>query len=337
MIFPKREAVYQNLNTSFTNFGELLVDLKENSFTGVVQVSFWEYEGVLLLDNGNIINAVQEANGSLISGQDAVKLVTEKAKEKDGSINVYYQTGEMVTMLASVTKSKAVYENLSTEFTSLEALISKLQNEEHTGFIEVKMNDSRQTAYIFLLTGRVIDALLTAGGEEISGSKVLNRILEQINTVGAVFNVYRSAVEEALSDSEVIKISYNLPQLLEVWGVVIGTVESTADSLLNEGDFLKAYKDNLIANADEYPFLDPFAAKFKYKDGEVTFTGEVKKEFSRAIAKSLLDTIADLAVNAALGDKELFLPIRANLEESTASHQEAIQRFNINGLLPELF
>ncbi len=337
MIFPKREAVYQNLNTSFTNFGELLVDLKENSFTGVVQVSFWEYEGVLLLDNGNIINAVQEANGSVISGQDAVKLVTEKAKEKDGSINVYYQTGEMITMLASVTKSKAVYENLSTEFTSLEALISKLQNEEHTGFIEVKMNDSRQTGYIFLLTGRVIDALLTAGGEEISGSKVLNRILEQINTVGAVFNVYRSAVEEALSDSEVIKISYNLPQLLEVWGVVIGTVESTADSLLNEGDFLKAYKDNLIANADEYPFLDPFAAKFKYKAGEVTFTGEVKKEFSRAIAKSLLDTIADLAVNAALGDKELFLPIRANLEESTANHREAIQRFNINGLLPELF
>jgi len=337
MIFPKREAVYQNLNTSFTNFGELLVDLNENSFTGVVQVSFWEYEGVLLLDNGNIINAVQEANGSVISGQDAVKLVTEKAKEKDGSINVYYQTGEMVTMLASVTKSKAVYENLSTEFTSLEALISKLQNEEHTGFIEVKMNDSRQTGYIFLLAGRVIDALLTAGGEEISGSKVLNRILEQINTVGAIFNVYRSAVEEALSDSEVIRISYNLPQLLEVWGVVIGTVESTADSLLKEGDFLKAYKDSLIANADEYPFLDPFAAKFKYQAGEVTFTGEVTKEFSRAIAKSLSDTIADLAVNAALGDKELFLPIRANLDESTANHREAIQRFNINGLLPELF
>ncbi|MEJ2448635.1 MAG: hypothetical protein P8Y37_11950 [Anaerolineales bacterium] len=108
---------------------------------------------MLLLDNGNIINAVQEANGSVISGQDAVKLVTEKAKEKDGSINVYYQTGDMVTMLASVTKCKAVYENLSTEFTSLEALIGKLQNEDHTGFIEVKMNDSRQTGYIFLLAG----------------------------------------------------------------------------------------------------------------------------------------------------------------------------------------
>lgn len=336
MIFPKREAVYQNLNTSFTNFGELLVDLKENSLTGVVQVSFWEYEGVLLLDNGNIINAVQDVNGDLITGQDAVKLVTEKAKEKDGSINVYLQSGEMVTMLASVTKSKAVYENLSTEFTSLEALISKLQNEEHTGYIEIKMNDGRQTGYIFLLTGRVIDVLLSAGGEEISGLKVLNRILEQITSVGAVFNVYKSAVEEALSDSEVIKISYNLPQLLEVWGVVIGTVESTADSMLKKGEFLNTFKDNLISNADEYPFLDPFAAKFKYKDGEVVYTGEVKKEFSRAIAKCLSDTVADLAVNAALGDKDLFDPIRAALRDATADYQEMIQRFNINGLLPEL-
>ena len=66
MIFPKKDAVYQNLNTSFTNFGEMLVDLKENNFTGVVQVSFWEYEGVLLLDNGNIVNATEEINDKLI-------------------------------------------------------------------------------------------------------------------------------------------------------------------------------------------------------------------------------------------------------------------------------
>ena len=137
MIFPKREAVYQNLNTSFTNFGELLVDLKENSFTGVVQISYWEYEGVLLLDSGNIINAVQEINDKVITGQEAVRFVTNKAKEKDGAISVYRQKGEMITMLASVAKSEVLYENLSAEFTSLEALISKLQSEDHTGYIEV--------------------------------------------------------------------------------------------------------------------------------------------------------------------------------------------------------
>ena len=78
MIFPKKDSVYQNLNTSFTNFGELLVDLKENSFTGCVQVSFWEYDGLLLLDNGNIVNAVEEINENQVSRQYAVKRVLKR-------------------------------------------------------------------------------------------------------------------------------------------------------------------------------------------------------------------------------------------------------------------
>jgi len=123
MIFPRRDAIYQNLNTSFTNFGELLVDLKENNFTGVVQISYWEYEGVLLLDNGNIINAIEEFKEDIITGPTAVKKVTNKAKENDGAVSVFPQVGEMITMLASVAKSEIVYKDLSTEFTSLDALI----------------------------------------------------------------------------------------------------------------------------------------------------------------------------------------------------------------------
>jgi len=256
MIFPKRDAVYQNLNTSFTNFGELLVDLKENGFTGVVQVSFWEYDGVLLLDNGSIVNAAQEAGGHTLSGQDAVKSVTEKAKEKDGSVSVFVQNGEMITMLASMVISKAVFENLSTDFTSLEALIGKLEGQDHTGYIEVRLEGNRQTGHIFMLEGRVIDALLSAGTEEVSGAKVLGRILEIISSSGATFSVFESAVEEALSESEIIKISYNLPQLLETWGVFIHAVETSTDEHLGAGEFLNTFKDILISNADEFPFLD---------------------------------------------------------------------------------
>jgi len=178
MIFPKRDSVYQNLNTSFTNFGELLVDLKENSFTGVVQVSYWEYEGILLLDSGNIINAIEEINEDISTGQSAVKKVTDKAKEKAGAISVFSQKGEMITMLASVAKSEIVYENLSTEFTSLDALITKLQSEDHTGYIEVVFSESDQKGYIFLLAGRVIEALLVVRGDEVSGATVIKRILE---------------------------------------------------------------------------------------------------------------------------------------------------------------
>lgn len=337
MIFPKKDSVYQNLNTSFTNFGELLVDLKENSFTGVVQVSYWEYEGILLLDNGNIINAIEEIIGNIVTGQSAVKKVTDKAKEKDGAISVFSQKGEMITMLASVAKSEIVYENLSTEFTSLDALITKLQSEDHTGYIEVTFTGSEQKGFIFLLAGRVIEALLSIRGDEVSGSTVIKRILELTSSVGAVFSVYKAAVEDALSESEMIKVSFNLPQLLEVWGAVIQGTESAADSILGKGEFLNKFKETLIEKADEYPFLDPFAAKFQYENGEVTFSGEVQKSFSQAIGECLWATIELLAERVALDDKDLFGSIHSAMDEVKANYQDLIDRFNFSGILPELF
>jgi len=337
MIFPKKDAVYQNLNTSFTNFGELLVDLKENSFTGVVQVSYWEYEGILLLDNGNIINAIEEIDGKTISGQEAVSKVTTKAKEKDGAVSVYPQKGEMITMLASIAKSEVVYKDLSTEFTSLDALITKLRTEEHTGYIEVSFQGNQQKGYIFLLAGKVIDALLSARGEEISGPAVINRILDLTTTSPATFSVFKAAVEEALSESEMIKVSFNLPQLLEVWGAVISAVESATDNQIGKEEFLNTFKDTLIANADEFPFLDPFAAKFQYKNGSVSFTGAVTKNFSQAIGKTLWDTVESLAERAALDGKDLFSPIRTALDAVTSNYENEIDRFNLKGILPELF
>ncbi len=337
MIFPKRDSVYQNLNTSFTNFGELLLDLKDNGFTGVVQVSYWEYEGVLLLDNGNIINAIEEISGTILTGQSAVASVTDKAKEKDGSISVFSQKGDMITMLASVAKSEILYENLSTDFTSLDALITKLQSEDHTGYIEVAFTGNGQKGFIFLLAGRVIEALLSIRGEEISGATVINRILELTSSAGAVFSVYKAAVEDALSESEMIKASSNLPQLLEVWGAVIEAVESAVDSLLGKGEFLKGFKDVLIEKADIYPFLDPFAAKFLYEAGEVSFSGDTQKNFSQAIGDCLWTAIEILAERVVLNEKDLFSPVHSALDEVKVNYKSQITKFAFSGILPELF
>ena len=336
MIIPKREAVYQNLNTSFTNFSELLVDLKENSFTGCVQVSFWEYEGNLLLDTGNIINAQEEINESLISGQDAVKRVIAKAKDDDGAISVFALKGEMVTMLASVVKSVVVYENLSTDFTSLEALISKLQAEDHTGYVEVNFQDSQQKGHIFLLAGRVIDTLLSTRGEEISGSNILPRVIDLVSTMGGTFNVYKAAIEEALSESEIIRVSIELPQLLVVWGAIIGAVEAVSDDLLTDGIFLNTFKDTLVSLANDYPFLDPFAAKFSYQDGTVSFSGEAKMDFSQGVRDGLNGTVEILAEQAALEGKDLFAPLRTALEGVKTEYKDQFEQHNFRVLLRDL-
>ena len=49
MILPKGEVVHENLRTAYVDLSNFLQTLKEDNFTGYLQVSFWDYEGVLFL------------------------------------------------------------------------------------------------------------------------------------------------------------------------------------------------------------------------------------------------------------------------------------------------
>lgn len=335
MIFPKNIPVYKNLNTSFTDVGELLKNLEENGFTGCVEVVFWEYDGLLLMDNGNVVNAVEEIDGGTFTGQGAVERVIDKSREKDGAINVYRVDGEMVTMLSSIARSEIVYRDLSTDFTSLEGLINKLQGDDHTGYIEVHLEGDKTTGFIFLLAGKVINSLFSAGGEDITGKNMLPRIIEQASLQGAVFNVYQAGLEESMEESEEIMASFDFPQQLELWGQVLGAAERVVDRLTSEGHFLNILKDNLIENADEYPFLDPFAAKFFYQDGEIEFRGEPHKDFSRGLAEGLEGTLNTL--DQELPNRDIYGLVKRQVDPLVDQNQDLIKKFRLDRLLPGMF
>jgi len=333
MIFPKGQVLYENLNTSFTNFGELLLNLNANRFTGYARVVFWNYEGILFLDNGNVVNAVEETEARRRTGQEAVSSITARAREKDGTISVYALSGEMVTMLASVVKSEAVYENLTTDFTSLDKLIAKLQSEEHTGYVEVAMKDDKGAGIIFLHDGDAIESILSTNGEAVSGAEVLSRIIETASSLGAAFNVYRAAIEDAFAEAPEIMAGFELPRLLEVWQEIIAAAERAADDLSSEGHFLNTFKDTLIERAGDYPFLDPFAAEFDYQDGQIAFRGESVKGFSQGLGECLNATIGKLA--AERPGVDLAGRIRSELAAVKERHAEALETFDLGAVMPD--
>jgi hypothetical protein len=335
MIFPKNHPVYENLNTSFTDVSELLVNLEENGFTGVLEVVFWEYEGLLLMDNGSVVNGIEEYEDQTFTGSAAVKRVVAKSQEKDGAINVYRVNGEMVTMLSSIARSENVYRDLSTEFTSLEGLINKLSSEDHTGYIEVHLQGDQTTGFIFMLAGKVIDSLFTAGGEDITGQHMLPRIIEQASLQGATFNVYRAALEEAIEESEDIMVSFDFPQQIELWARILAEAETVADRATRPGHFLNTFKDALIANAEDYPFLDPFAALFQYQDGEITFEAEPRKEFSQGVAAGLQETLRRLEED--YPEEQIYDKVRARLGPIQERKGEQIRKFRLDRMLPGLF
>lgn len=331
MIYPKGEAVYENMNTSFTNFGELLSDLRSNNFTGSVHVSFWEYEGNIFLDNGNIMNAVEEIEGSKVTGREAVERISEKAKEKGGSISVYALSEEMVTLLGSVVQSELIYQDLSTDFTSVDGLINKLRRESHTGFVEVDIENDPKDGYIYFLSGEIIDCYMAKNGDELTGIKILSRIVDAAARQGANFNVYQAAIEDSFAEEEEIRVSHQFPEMLETWGLILGTVESVVSEAVGEKQFLNILKETMIDHANDYPFLDPFAARFRYEEGEIDFRGEPEKRLSQGVGVCLEDTIDRL--DAENPGQDLKVRIYQRLGQVS---EEQANRINKLGLTPHI-
>ena len=81
MMLPKDKPLYANLGTSFTDFSQLLAELNGAGTTGYITVNFPDYEGVVLLASGDVVNALEQSPGSRVSGsaaQATVRLVSAR-------------------------------------------------------------------------------------------------------------------------------------------------------------------------------------------------------------------------------------------------------------------
>jgi hypothetical protein len=201
--------------------------------------------------------------------------------------------------------------------------------------VDVALKGGKGTAMILMRSGEVVESMLSSGSEVLSGAQALSHIMQAASSLGAVFNVHRTVLEEAFEDTTEILVGLELPQLLGVWQGVVATVERIADGHAGKGSFLKAFKDALIDNAEEYPFLDPFAAEFDYREGQISYSGPASAEFSQALGKSLRATVDTMAQS--LSRIDLAAEVRDGLAPVVQAHAEAIQRYGLRDAMPDLF
>jgi len=319
MILPKEKIIYENLNTSFTNFQELLTDLNSNQFNGVIQVLFWEYEGVLFLDNGNVINAVEESKGNRRIGQDAINGLFNKVKEKDGTISVYSLSPDLITLLAGTVKNEIVYKHLTSDFTNLRKLLQKLKDEAHTGFIEILTSDDKHIATVFIQGGEPLESIVTSKGKAVASGGIDDEIFEFIDKHGAVFNVYKAML--GVKDHR-IATNADIEPLLEFWGQVFKSIERK----IGTDAFYAPFKDILIAKSDTFPFLDPFVGEFSYKNGQITFNGDFNLEFNQALGEVMYEVLQKTQINN----------FESELNSLKNIHYEVIEKYSLENILNSL-
>ena len=335
MIFPRAQGLYENLSTSFTQLDALLAELQNNQFTGYVQLTGWEYEGILLFDTGRIVNAGEEVKGQRRHGPSAAASIALKSKAKDNAISVYRLTSEVTQLLASLFDGEAIYKDLSNDLTGLDKLVAKLQSEKHTGAIEARSTKRKNAATILMRDGQILECAWDNQGTVTSG-QVLDKIIQTLAKEAALFTVYRADLTRVYSTDVDLANSFARPGMLALWQAVLQAVETTTDRLAKVGTFNAAFRRVAIALATDYPFLDPFAGEFAYREGQLTFEGQATvAQFNAGLSHCFAQTVRDLATQPATQD--ILTQLHAATASLRAESHFQLEQVGLTTALPEVF
>lgn len=336
MIFPKGQAVYENLNTAYTQFDAMLSDLQSNHFTGYIKITGWHYEGVLLLDAGGVVNAIDEVKGERRSGGAAANAIVDKAREKDSTISVYRLYEEMAQLLSGLSNGEAIYRDLESDFTSLDKLMAKLQAEKHTGYIEVRSKNGSDASLIFMRDGRTVESLWVRDGAAVFGAEALPQILQSTVTCSALFTVYRTDPASANRKGSALSDSFSRQDVISFWQTVLQQLEMVVDQHTGPERFVTTLKRACLAQAENYHFLDPFAAEFEYVNGEIKFEGQAPlAELNQGLCTALAQTVRELTGGP--DQKELVAKLRPAADLIKSKYGRLISQVGLASELPQFF
>jgi len=356
MILPRGDVLHGNLSTAYTDFTALLSTLKTGDFSGIIEIEFPENKGTIFVDSGEVINAeARFENGSRRAvGQEAMQAVLNLSNRKDGVIHVHRLAPERVAIVASNLDYEVVFKGLSTDFTRLDKLLLKLREDKHNGFIEVVTKEQQAMGVLFLEGGEPVEMFTTPeSGPSVFGRKSIPIFVETAIKQGAIFDVYQSkgrilkreskrtgesGEAKETKEKKAAGPGEALKELMPILQEIIFQSEELVDGASRKkGLFRKIFKESLIEKSEEFPFLDPFAGEFEYREGAIQFMGDVgAKDFAVGIVEGLASTLSHLEKEL---PKEKILPLKlkAGIESSLERNRAALKRLGVDGITSSIF
>jgi hypothetical protein len=134
---PSGRAHYEGLKSAFVDFPRLLRTLRSDRHTGYVNLSGSGYSGVILLNDGQALQALC-SNSTAVQGEAAFLQIRRHMDAGDGVIDVIELDAETVTALAQLFTSPYLYSGLLGRFVNLDALLEYLAEERVSGSVVVQ-------------------------------------------------------------------------------------------------------------------------------------------------------------------------------------------------------
>ncbi|MGD9211744.1 MAG: hypothetical protein PVI90_13240 [Desulfobacteraceae bacterium] len=326
-VIPKGKPVLTNLNTYYLNIKNLIEHFQGELGSGGIFFSSTAGKGVLFFDEFDVVNGyIQNRDGELV-GQSAIEFLLDPPAGYNYLVSIHSMEPEDVYFWTQISTAQVMYDNLSSEFTDIGALIQKLKMERLTGYIDVSIKRGGARGTLFMRNGQIVgDSLSWINIKSNMGTNAQKELISKVKAEGAVFRVFKISGKKTKSKVESpvqAESSASLDQILIMLGELLAVLEDTVS--INKRYAVKfgtILKKKWVEMADQYPFLDPFAGELNYKDKKLEFYGEAN---SQELVAAIVRAAAEIVV--ALGLQRHF---SERLESWKIKYNEQIRKLGIN-------
>lgn len=330
-IVPKGEAVVTGLNSYYLKIKQLLEHYQGEIGSGGVFFTAASGKGVVFFDQDEILSGYFQNRTEELTGQQAIDYLLDLPAHVNFSVSIYAIDPEDVYFWTSISSATIVYDNLSSEFTDIKALLKKLSQERLTGYIDVSIKNGDDRGMLFFKNGRIVGDSYSWTSEPDDEAR--NLLMNKTKSEGGVFRVFKidpsqemapavkAAPEPATAERET-KGSSGKETILPLLATLLYVLERIVEANKKiRVPFSTLLKKKFIDKADRYSFLDPFAAEFEYKDKRVHYSGD---EAPEVVIEAVTSSVSEMAHE--LG---LHAPLVKMLDPWFKKFTEQIERYQI--------
>jgi hypothetical protein len=199
MLLPGGNSVWMKLPLTFLDIKELILFLKKQEFSGSIHFSFPDTEGLIALQEGDVILGLEKRNGRWKGEKPTGRILERAHSRRDGTINVFRYPSDTVGIISEIFNfpAEVVYQDLSSEFTHFGKFLSQLHKGRFSGFIEIRPSDPRKNDIEYVLfTQGEITAMVTRSfqghidRDKPTDMRKLQVYIQQIQAQGIYYSVF---------------------------------------------------------------------------------------------------------------------------------------------------
>ena len=153
---PSGRAQYEGLKSAFVDFPKLLRTLRGDQHTGYVRLSAPDFSGMLLFQQGHLLEARSSAVGAAAAGEPAFLAMRRTVEAGTGSLDVIDLAADTVEAIAQLLSAPLLFTGLLGRFVNFDALLAYLSEEISEGAVVVV--GSADVGIILINEGRVLGA-----------------------------------------------------------------------------------------------------------------------------------------------------------------------------------